>query len=220
MDAEKRDGILHVAQPDRIVLYDYWRSTASWRVRIALRLAGLEWQARPVDLVEGAQRSPEHLALNPQGLVPVLEIDGLHLTQSLAILDYLEETGRVSLRPQDPAQAARMRAIALTIACDIHPVCNLRVAAHAATLSGAETGKADWMRHFIRPGLEAVERMLCSEGPYCCGTMLSQADLCLIPQLYNATRWGVPFDDLPNITRVAQACAKVPAFEMQGMMSG
>lgn len=212
MQGDAAGGERPPGQPGKIVLYDYWRSTASWRVRIALDLAGLDWESRPVDLVRGDQRSPGHLALNPQGLVPVLEIDGLRLTQSLAILDYLEDTGRVSLRPRDPAQAARMRAIAHAIACDIHPVCNLRVADHAAALSGAETAKADWMRHFIRPGLEAVERMLSPEGPYCCGAELTQADLCLIPQLYNATRWGAPFDDLPAITRVADACARIPAF--------
>lgn len=194
------------------VLYDYWRSTASWRVRIALNLAGLDWQSRPVDLLAGDQRGAEHLALNPQALVPVLDIDGLRLTQSLAILDYLEETGRVSLRPSDPAQAARMRAIAQAIACDLHPVCNLRVAAHAAALTGLEDTRADWMRHFIRPGLEAVEALLDETGPYCNGAALTQADLCLIPQLYNAARWGVETADLPRITRVARACAGLDAF--------
>lgn len=194
------------------VLYDYWRSTASWRVRIALNLAGLDWQSRPVDLLAGDQRGAEHLALNPQGLVPVLDIDGLRLTQSLAILDYLEETGRVSLRPSDPAQAARMRAIAQAIACDLHPVCNLRVAAHAAALTGLEDTRAAWMRHFIRPGLEAVEALLDETGPYCTGATLTQADLCLIPQLYNAARWGVETADLPRVTRVAGACAELDAF--------
>ncbi|SDI58049.1 maleylacetoacetate isomerase [Alloyangia pacifica] len=194
------------------VLYDYWRSTASWRVRIALNLAGLDWQSRPVDLLAGDQRGAEHLALNPQGLVPVLDIDGLRLTQSLAILDFLEETGRVSLRPSDPAQAARMRAIAQAIACDLHPVCNLRVAAHAAALTGLEDTRGDWMRHFIRPGLEAVEALLDETGPYCIGAELTQADLCLIPQLYNAARWGVETADLPRITRVARACAGFDAF--------
>ncbi|MCA0942098.1 maleylacetoacetate isomerase [Salipiger pacificus] len=195
-----------------VVLHDYWRSTASWRVRIALELAGIDWQSRPVDLLAGDQRAAAHLALNPQGLVPVLEIDGLRLSQSLAILDYLEETGRLSLRPKDPALAARMRAIAQAIACDLHPVCNLRVATHAAALTGQEETRADWMRHFIRPGLEAVEALLDEKGPYCMGAALTQADLCLIPQLYNAARWGVDTGDLPRITRVARACAELDAF--------
>ena len=194
------------------VLYDYWRSSASWRVRIALTLSGIDWKCRPVDLMAGDQRSAAHLARNPQGLVPVLEIDGLRLTQSLAILDYLEETGRLSLRPEAPAQAARMRAIALAIACDVHPVCNLRVAAHAAALTGQDDTRSDWMRHFIRPGLEAVEAMLDEAGPYCMGAALTQADLCLIPQLYNAARWGVETSDLTRITRVARACAELDAF--------
>lgn len=195
-----------------VVLYDYWRSSASWRVRIALNLSGIDWECRPVDLMTGDQRSAAHLARNPQGLVPVLEIDGLRLTQSLAILEYLEETGRLSLRPEAPAQAARMRAIALAIACDVHPVCNLRVAAQAAALTGRDDTRADWMRHFIRPGLEAVEAMLDETGPYCMGAALTQADLCLIPQLYNAARWGVETSDLTRITRVARACAELDAF--------
>ncbi|WP_226628365.1 maleylacetoacetate isomerase [Alloyangia pacifica] len=194
------------------VLYDYWRSTASWRVRIALNLAGIDWESRPVDLVAGDQRGTAHLQRNPQGLVPVLEIDGLRLTQSLAILDYLEDTGRLSLRPKDPAEAARMRAVSQAVACDLHPVCNLRVAAHAAALTGREDTRGDWMRHFIRPGLEAVEALLDETGPYCMGAELTQADLCLIPQLYNAARWGVPTDDLTRITRVARACAGLDAF--------
>ncbi|ETA52275.1 maleylacetoacetate isomerase [Ponticoccus alexandrii] len=194
------------------VLYDYWRSSASWRVRIALNLAGIDWQSRPVDLLAHEQRGVDHLVRNPQGLVPVLEIDGLRLTQSLAILDYFEETGRVSLRPSDPGQAARMRAIAQAIACDLHPVCNLRVAAHAAALTGRENTSGDWMRHFIRPGLDAIEPLLDQNGPYCMGVALTQADLCLIPQLYNAVRWGVETADLPRITRVAQACAGLDAF--------
>ena len=195
------------------VLHDYWRSTASYRVRIALGLAGIAWQAVPVDLVAGAQRAPAHLARNPQGLVPVLEIDGLQLTQSIAILDYLEDTGRVRLRPADAGDLARMRSVVQAVAADLHPVCNLRVAAHVVAMTGQEAARGDWMRHFIRPGLEAVEQMLCPDGPYAMGAALTQADLVLIPQLYNAARWGVETRDLPRLTRVAAACADLPAFE-------
>ncbi|MGR3465587.1 maleylacetoacetate isomerase [Limimaricola sp.] len=201
-----------------IRLYDHWRSSASYRVRIALNLAGLDYLRVPVDLVAGAQRAPAHLARNPQGLVPVLEIDGLRLTQSMAIIDYLEDTGRLSLRPADPGRAARMRAVMQAIACDIHPVCNLRVADHAlAPLApgpdGAEASRAEWMRHFIRPGLEAVEALLAAEpGPFSMGGTPTQADLVVVPQLYNADRWGVETGGLARLREVGAACAGLPAF--------
>ncbi len=196
----------------KAVLYDYWRSTASWRVRIALNLAGIEWESRSVDLLSGAQAGPDHLARNPQGLLPVLEIDGLRLTQSMAILDYLEETGRVTLLPEVPAERARMRAILQAVACDIHPVCNLRVAAHAAEITGDPEAKADWMRNFIGPGLAAVEALLPGEIPYAMGAQLSQADLAIVPQLYNARRWDVDLSDLPGLLRIEASCAGLPAF--------
>ncbi|MDO6586746.1 maleylacetoacetate isomerase [Salipiger sp. 1_MG-2023] len=196
-----------------VVLYDYWRSTASWRVRIGLHLAGIAFESRAVDLLHGDQRAAAHLARSPQGLVPVLDIDGIRLTQSLAMLDYLEATGRIALTPADPAQAARARAVALGIACDIHPVCNLRVVAHAAALSGRDETKAEWMRAFIRPGLEAIEAMLDAQGPFAMGDTLTLADLCIVPQLYNAARWGVQTNDLPRLTRVAAHCATLDAFQ-------
>ncbi|MCE8525039.1 maleylacetoacetate isomerase [Ruegeria pomeroyi] len=197
------------------ILYDYWRSSASYRLRIALNLAGISYTAVPVDLVKGEHRSEEHLARNPQGLVPVLEIDGLRLTQSLAMLDYLDQTRGLGLVPADPAGRAQVQALAQAIAVDIHPVCNLKVARHATDLSGgAEDMPGAWMRHFIRPGLQAFETMLAGfeQSPYCCGDAPGLADICLMPQIYNARRWEVDISDLPRLLSVEAACAKHPAF--------
>lgn len=196
------------------VLYDYWRSSASYRVRIALNLAGMAYSAIPVDLVKGEQRSPEHLARNPQGFVPALDIDGLRLTQSLAIIEYLDETRGFGLLPDDPILRAKTRALSYAIAIDIHPICNASVAAHAREISGRADGVERWMQRFIRPGLQAFETMLgaFTQSPHCCGATPGLADICLMPQVYNARRWGVEIDDLPRITAVEQACAAHPAF--------
>ncbi|MCB1310577.1 MAG: maleylacetoacetate isomerase [Sedimentitalea sp.] len=198
------------------VLYDYWRSSASYRLRIALNLAGIAYLAVPVDLVARDHKAPEHLARNPQGLVPVLEIDGLRLTQSLAILDYLNETRALGLLPGEPGSRARVRALAQSLAVDVHPVCNLSVASHAVDLAGGREGVREaWMQHFIRPGLVAFEALLDGFAParFCCGDAPGLADICLIPQLYNARRWQVDFSDLPRIVAVETACAAHPAFD-------
>ena len=198
-----------------VVLYDYWRSSASYRVRIALNLAGIAYQAVPVDLRIGEHTSDAHLARNPQGLVPVLEIDGFRLTQSLAIIDYLDQTRGVGLLPSDPALRARATALAQSIAVDVHPVCNLSVAQHATALSaGADGMPGDWMRHFIRPGLLAFEALLggFEQAPFCTGIRPGLADVCLIPQMYNARRWDVDLTDLHRILNVEAACADHPAF--------
>lgn len=198
-----------------VVLYDCWRSSASYRVRIALNLGAIAYRAVPVDLTHGEQRGADHLARNPQGLVPVLDIDGLRLTQSLAILDYLDATRDLGLLPKDPGARARVRALAQSIAVDIHPVCNLRVANYASKLAGGRDGiREDWMHRFIRPGLEAFETLLSgfSQTPYCCGTAPGLADICLMPQIYNARRWGIDIDDLPCLSAAADACAAHPAF--------
>ncbi|PCJ10199.1 MAG: maleylacetoacetate isomerase [Rhodobacteraceae bacterium] len=197
------------------VLFDYWRSSASYRLRIALNLGGIAYRAVSVDLVKGEQRSAAHLARNPQGLVPVLEIDGLQLTQSLAILEYLDQTRSLTLLPQDPARRAQVQALAQSIAVDLHPVCNLQVVAYAASLSANQTeARENWMKHFIRPGLQAFESLLGAfeQGPYCVGDTPGLADICLMPQLYNARRWGVEFSDLPRVIAVEATCAKHPAF--------
>lgn len=199
----------------RPVLHDYWRSSASYRVRIALNLKGLAHDRVTVDLVAADNRSPPHLALNPQGLVPALRIDGLVLTQSLAILEYLDETRpEPPLLPADPAARAHVRALSLAVACDIHPVSNLSVLARVEALAGTDA-RAAWNRDNIAAGLRAVESMLDHTGftgRFCHGDRPGIADCTLIPQLYNAARWGVPTDHLPRITAVARACAALPAF--------
>ncbi|MBE1285827.1 MAG: maleylacetoacetate isomerase [Rhodobacteraceae bacterium] len=198
------------------ILFDYWRSSASYRLRIALNLAKIEYRSEVVDLVKGEHRDPEHLERNPQGLVPVLDIDGLRLTQSLAILDYLDRTRNMGWLPQDPAERAKAQALAHSIAVDVHPVCNLKVARQATLLSGnAEGMPGDWMKHFIRPGLQAFEELLSGfdQSPYCTGDQVGLADICLMPQLYNARRWGADFSDMPRILAVEAACAEHPAFE-------
>lgn len=199
----------------RVVLHDYWRSSASYRVRIALALKSIAHQRVVVDLVAGDQRAPAHLALNPQGLVPALEIDGLVLTQSLAILDYLDETRPdPPLLPADPAARARVRAIALAVACEVHPVSNLSILARIEALAGADA-RSEWNRDNICRGLAAVEQLLDHpgfSGRFCHGDRPGLADCVVIPQLYNASRWGVGFDHLPRLSAVARACAAHPAF--------
>ncbi|AQS47276.1 maleylacetoacetate isomerase [Thioclava nitratireducens] len=192
-------------------LHDYWRSSASYRVRIALALAGIEWQAAPVDLTTGAQRDPDYLAVNPQGLVPTLEIDGDRFTQSLAIVEYLNETRALGLLPEAPADRAHVRALAQAIAVDIHPVCNLRVAKHAVAASNGAITMESWMQTFIAPGLAAVEEMISGES-FCWRDQLTLADLCLVPQIYNARRWGIDLAPMPNITRIAAHLETLPAF--------
>ncbi len=198
-----------------VVLYDYWRSSASYRVRIALNLAGIAYRSVVVDLVSGEQKSDAHLALNPQGFVPVLEIDGQRQTQSLAILDYLDQTRGLGLLSESPAARAREQALAHSIAVDIHPVCNLQVAKYATDLCGGTEGMpGDWMRHFIRPGLLAFETLLSGfdQAPFCTGSKPGLADICLMPQMYNARRWDVDLTNMPKLLSVEAACAKHPAF--------
>jgi maleylacetoacetate isomerase len=199
------------------VLYDYWRSSAAYRVRIALGMKGIVWRAVPVDLLAKGHKAPAHLARNPQGLVPVLDIDGLTLTQSVAIVEYLDETRPdPPLLPQDPAGRARVRALAHVIAMDIHPICNASVAAHVVELAGGgETIREAWMQRFIRQGLAAFEKLLDhpATARFSHGDAPGLADICLVPQLYNATRWGVDFACFERISRVAARAAELPAFQ-------
>ena len=198
------------------VFFDYWRSSAAYRVRIALNLKGIVRQTVHIDLRAGDQRDPSYLARNPQGLVPVLEIDGLGLTQSLAIIAYLDDTRtEPPLMPADAAGRARVAALAHAIAMDIHPICNLSVERHVGELANwGEEGQRAWMHRFIGRGLAAFESLLAHEatGVFCHGDRPSLADCCLIPQLYNARRWEVPLERLPRILEVEASCRDVEAF--------
>ena len=198
---------------NKIVLYDYWRSSASYRVRIGLNLLGLAYESRVVDLVKGEQSSADHLGLNPQGLVPVLEIDGQRFTQSLAILEYLDETRQAGFLPKQAADRQRVRSLAYAIAMEIHPVCNLRVAKHAVSLGGTATMEG-WMQHFIALGLAGFEGLLTEQkgSPFCCGETVTMADICLVPQIYNARRWNVSLEPFARTLAITERLEKIPAF--------
>lgn len=198
-------------------LYGYFRSSAAYRVRIALNLKGIAVENVPVHLVKdgGRQKLPEHLARNPQALVPVLELeDGTVLSQSLAIMEYLDAVHpEPRLVPADPILAARVRAVALAIACDIHPLNNLRVLKYLKGPLQLGQDQIDvWYRHWIlQGGLEAIEQMLPGD-PFCFGEAPTLADCCLIPQLYNARRLKVDYGHLAKVNRVEAACAALDAF--------
>lgn len=200
-------------------LHTYFRSSAAYRVRIALALKGLDYEAVPVHLVRGGgeHRQPAYLGLNPAGLVPALEDQGQVLTQSLAIIEYLEEIRpQPALLPAAPLDRARVRAIAQAIACDIHPVNNLRVLQYLTREFGAsEEQKNAWYRHWIGVGLQAVEAMLAGDartGAFCHGDTPGLADCCLVPQVFNARRFDCPLDEMPTIRRIVATCEGLEAF--------
>ena len=198
------------------VLYDYWRSSASYRVRIALNLKDIAYQAVSIDLQTQQHGGAEHRARNPQGFVPALDIDGSMMTQSLAIIEYLDSRNPApALLPADPAEAARLRAIAYAIAMEIHPICNPSVVAHhAAAFDGSDDDRKIWMQHFIDKWLRAVEVLANhpASGRFLHGDSPGLADIVLVPQLYNARRWDVPLDDMPRLTAIDAACRDLPAF--------
>lgn len=196
------------------VLYDYWRSSASYRVRIALNLGNVSYRSQSVDLVSGQHKLVGHLSRNPQGFVPVLDIDGQRLTQSLAILEYLDETRILGLLPHQPLERTKVRALAQSLAVDVHPVCNLSVVRYAIDETDDESLRDRWMARFIGAGLHAFEALLgeFQVTRFCTGSTPSLADLCLIPQLYNARRWQIDYSQCTRICAIEDACANHVAF--------
>jgi len=195
-------------------LHGYFRSTAAWRVRIAMNLKGIGAAQISHHLRRGDQSAPDYLRLNPQGLVPAFETAGTVLTQSLAIIEYFEETNPAPpLLPQDPVGRAHVRAFALAIACDIHPVQNLRVLRRLRRLGQTEEQVQAWARETIEPGLEACAALIAGEpGPFCFGPAPTVADICLVPQLGNARRFGTNMD-FGRLLAVEAACNALLAFQ-------
>ena len=198
----------------RPALYSYWRSSAAYRVRIALNLQGIDYECRPVHLVRdgGAQRRPEDLAINPQGLVPVLSVDGLVINQSLAIIEYADERWpEPPLLPADAIGRARVRSLAMMIACDIHPLNNLRVMQYIKREFGRDPTDA-WYAHWVYEGFSAAEQ-LAGSGPFVIGDAPTLADALLVPQVYNARRFNVALDAFPQLEAAAAHCNTFPAFK-------
>ena len=205
---------------ESLQLYSYWRSSAAYRVRIGLNLKGLDYALVPVHLVRdgGQQHAPGYAALNPQQLVPALRDGQRVLTQSLAILEYLEETRpQPPLLPVDAAGRARVRALAQLVACDIHPLNNLRVLQFFdRQWNVPQAERDDWVLYWMREGFAAMETMLAASpdtGRYCHGDMPGLADCCLLPQLYNARRFTLDLAPFPTLRRIEAACLQLPAFD-------
>lgn len=200
----------------RPVLYDAPRSSAAYRARIALNLKGIDYESRPIDLLEGEQKSDDYRELNPQGLVPMLDIDGHRLTQSLAIIVYLDQSfPDPPLVPRDPADGAHVRAMALAVACDIHPLNNLRVLKYLKNELGHSQHEIDrWYAHWIGEGLTAVEAMAkAGAGRFLFGNQPTIADICLVPQLFNARRFNCLLDKYPTLLRADENARELEAFK-------
>lgn len=217
-DESSRPSSVMSPEPE-LTLYDYWRSSAAYRVRIALHLKGLAFEQRPVHLVSGGgqHHSEAYRALNPQGLVPALVHDGRVLTQSLAICEYLDEVfPDAPLLPETPVERARVRALALVVACDIHPLNNLRVLQRLKNgFQAGEDAVVDWMNGWMKNGFDAFERLLerdAGNGRYCAGEAPGLADCFLVPQVYNAERYACDLAPYPRIRRVVARCRQLDPF--------
>jgi maleylpyruvate isomerase len=201
-----------------VTVHGYYRSSASFRVRIALNLKGMAYRTIRHHLRRGEQRLPDYLRTNPQGLVPAVEIDGQTFTQSLAIIEYLDETRPdPPLLPADAAGRARVRALAQIIACDIHPIDNLRVLNYLrGPLSQPDEAVARWYNHWIAEGFRALEASLSTSretGRFCHGDIVSMADICLVPQVVNAKTYALDLSPFPTLKRIADAALALPAFQ-------
>ena len=200
-------------------LYNYFRSSASFRVRIALNFKGLPYEYAVVHLTKGGgqQFAPEFRAINPDALIPVLDDDGQRLTQSLAIIEYLEETRpEPPLLPKAPLERAYVRALALGIACEIHPLNNLRVLRYLVRdLKATDEQKDAWYRHWVEQGLASIEARLATEGKcgrYALGNQATLADVVIVPQIFNAKRFDCRLDHVPTVMRIFDHCMELPAF--------
>jgi maleylacetoacetate isomerase len=199
----------------RPILYDYYRSSAAYRVRIALNLKGIDYESRSVNLLDSEQKSDEYRALNPQGFVPMLEIDGHRLVQSLAIINYLDlRFQNQPLIPALAAERAHVVAMSMVIACDVHPLNNLRVLKYlGGTLGLSQEQRDSWYAYWISEGLPALEAMAAPQaGKFLFGDAPTGADVCLVPQLYNARRFNVPLDDYPTLLRAEENASSMEAF--------
>ena len=199
-------------------LYNYFRSSAAFRVRIALNLKGLEYEYVSKALIKNEHRAADYLALNPQGLIPALEVDGAAITQSLAIIEYLNELHpQPPLLPADPLARAQVRAMALAIACDIHPLNNLRVLNYVRRdLGQDDDGVNSWYRHWVSEGFQGLEQQVAKHSSarrYCFGDSLSLADVCLAPQMYNARRFNCDLTPFPTLVAVSTHLESLPAFD-------
>jgi maleylacetoacetate isomerase len=199
-------------------LYNYFRSSASFRVRIALELKGIAYEYVPVHIARGDHKKEPYTNVSADGLVPLLETaSGDKLSQSMAIIEYLDDVNAEPLMvPRDPVARAKVRALAQSIACEIHPLNNLRVLKYLVReMKLEEEAKNTWYRHWVREGLEAFERQLAQLPPstYCFGDTPTLADCCLVPQIFNGRRFNVDFDGLPRTMGAYEACMKLPAFQ-------